>query len=346
MDATVTKKNNDLQDLVKLILSFMIVAIHTGLFNPVLYPWLRLAVPLFFIISSYLFFGKVSSCTTGGEKLTALKGFVLRNLKLYAFWFIVTFPICVFTRGWFDGGFWNGLLNIVINLFVGSTFVASWFISALIIGTVIVFFASKKLNNTVLFVIGIILYVLISLRSSYMFIFTDISGLTDLLLGVANYESYMNSPVNSFPAGIFWIICGKIFADGRVRVKIKPSAVFLGASAALLFTEWFLIKHFSERYNNDFYIMLVPCVLAIFNILIQLKPVNFKYSREMRKTSVIVYASHGTVISVLSFIFKKTIGPVPSVVTFLLTAIVCIGVAILILWLEKKDYFKWLKYSH
>ena len=40
-------ENYDIFDLVKLILSIMIVAIHTSLFPTILYPWLRLAVPLF-----------------------------------------------------------------------------------------------------------------------------------------------------------------------------------------------------------------------------------------------------------------------------------------------------------
>ena len=36
----IQKRNYDLLDLVKLILSFMVVAIHSGLFDPYLYPWL------------------------------------------------------------------------------------------------------------------------------------------------------------------------------------------------------------------------------------------------------------------------------------------------------------------
>lgn len=339
-------KNNDLLDLVKLILSFMIVAVHTKLFDPYLYPWLRLAVPLFFVISSYLFFSKINLCQNSSEKLTALKHFVLRNLKLYAFWFIVLFPICIFTRGWFNEGFWNGIIRIGINLVVGSTFVASWFIAALIIGTTIVFFASKKLSNKTLLIIGIVIHILVSFRSSYMFIFTEIDALYDVFIWVLDYEYYMNAPVNSFPAGILWIVCGKIFADGGIKIKIKPSAIILGVSCALLFTEWFLIKHYSGEGRNDVYIMLAPCVLALFNILIQLKPINLKHSREMRNISTIVYASHGTFAIVLNHLFEITVGPMPSIVTFLVTSIVCTGAAILVLMLKKYKYLKWLKYSH
>lgn len=349
MNNTISK-NNDLLDLVKLILAFMVVAIHSGLLDPVLYPWLRLAVPLFFIISSYLFFMRVNACQDGHDKYLVLKSFVLRNLKLYAFWFIALLPITIYIRNWFYSGFWNGILTIFKSFILASTFIASWFIIALIIGITIIFFASKKVNNTSLFTIGLILYILISIRSSYMFLFKDIKSLTELFEGVVSYESVMNSPVNSFPAGIFWIICGKIFADGKVKVRIKTSSVVLSVSVVLLFAEWFLIKYFSDKYNNDFYIMLAPCVLAIFNILIQLKPINLKYAREMRKISIIIYASHGSAIPVLRKILEATVGNIPSVATsiilFILTTLVCVGGAILILHMEKYKYLKWLKYSH
>lgn len=353
MDTNIIEKpkNNDLLDLVKLILAFMVVAIHTGLFDPVLYPWLRLAVPLFFIISSYLFFLRVNACDGSCAKLSALNSFILRNLKLYAFWFVVLFPLNVFTRHWFDYGFWRGILVIIKSFFLASTFVASWFIMALIIGTVIVFFASKKINNTVLFVVGAILYVLIAMRSSYIHLFEDIKGLKNLFLGVHSYESVMNDPINSFPAGIFWIICGKIFADGKVKVSIKKSSIFLGFSAALLFTEWLLLYILTDYYNKDFYIMLAPCALAIFNILLQLKPVSLKYARDMRKMSIIIYASHGAVLSIVQKLLNISIGPslpstVESIIKFIVISGACVGGTLLIFYLEKKKYTKWLKYSH
>ena len=353
MDNTtiIKSKNNDLLDLVKLILAFMVVAIHSGLLDPVLYPWLRLAVPLFFIISSYLFFVKVNSCENKEDKLIALKAFILRNLKLYAFWFIVQFPINIFIRGWFDSGFMNGIFTIIKFFFLGSTFIASWFIMALIIGTVIVFFASKKINNTVLFVVGAILFVLIAMRSSYIYLFLNIEGLKGFFIGVNSYENAMNDPINSFPAGIFWIICGKIFADGGFKLKTKTSSIILGVSAALLLTEWLLLKHFTGYYNKDFYIMLAPCAIAIFSILIQLKPISLKYAREMRKMSVIMYASHGAVLSIIQKLLNETVGAhipatLESVIKFVVVSGICIGGSFLIFYLEKKKYTAWLKYSH
>ena len=346
MDANVIeRRNNDLLDLVKFILSFVVVAIHTHLFDPYLYPWLTLATPLFFIISSYLFFQKLNACEYDRQTLLLLKRFVLRNLKLYAFWFVVLFPVNIFIYDWFDYGLLRGIVNILQNILVGSTFIASWFLSALIIGITIVFFASRTFSNTSILIIGSILYVLVSMRSSYMFLFTDLP--LGFLEGIANYESIMNSPVNSFPAGLFWIICGKLFADGYFsKFKIKESIIVLVISAVLLLTEWILIWHFSDKSSRDLYFMTAPCALAIFSILIQLKQINLRYAREMRKISIIIYASHGTLVRGLSYIFGLLDWSVPSFVTFVIVSAACSCLGILILYLEKKKYFKWLKYSH
>lgn len=53
------KKNDSRYDVLKLVLSLFVVAIHSDLFPPLLYPWLRVAVPLFFMMSSYFLFDKL-----------------------------------------------------------------------------------------------------------------------------------------------------------------------------------------------------------------------------------------------------------------------------------------------
>lgn len=49
-------KKYDIFDLAKFILSISIIALHTRVFSRIIFPWVRLSVPLFFMISSFLFF--------------------------------------------------------------------------------------------------------------------------------------------------------------------------------------------------------------------------------------------------------------------------------------------------
>lgn len=49
----------DIFDLIKFIMSIVVVAIHAhplGEYHYLIYPWARIAVPTFFLISAYLFF--------------------------------------------------------------------------------------------------------------------------------------------------------------------------------------------------------------------------------------------------------------------------------------------------
>ncbi len=76
---------NDFFDVVKYVLAYMIVAIHEGMYQDFLFPWLRIAVPLFFIISSYLLFSRmkyVEEC----KKCACIKKFINRNIRYYLVW--------------------------------------------------------------------------------------------------------------------------------------------------------------------------------------------------------------------------------------------------------------------
>lgn len=72
------EKNYDILDLIKFVFSIMIVAIHTELLPNILYPWLRLAVPLFFIISSFLLFSKINK-SSKDEKWIIIKNLLYVN---------------------------------------------------------------------------------------------------------------------------------------------------------------------------------------------------------------------------------------------------------------------------
>ena len=51
--------NKDIFDLTKLILVLMVIAIHSNFLPLMLYPWLRLAVPIFLLFLLFCFFLKI-----------------------------------------------------------------------------------------------------------------------------------------------------------------------------------------------------------------------------------------------------------------------------------------------
>ena len=108
------KRNDAKYDFLKFFLSLLVLAIHSALYPMILYPWLRIAVPLFFIMSSYFVFSKLCTASADAQK-DVLKMFIGRNIKLYLCWFILLLPITIYIRKeiYFSGGF---LENIFIIL--------------------------------------------------------------------------------------------------------------------------------------------------------------------------------------------------------------------------------------
>ena len=99
-----SKQRRDFIDVTKFALSILIVVIHISpieSLNPVLRPFLRTAVPLFFLISAYLFFKKYGEAETIEKKIARIERYVKRNLQLYFFWLIVLLIPTLSYRQWF-----------------------------------------------------------------------------------------------------------------------------------------------------------------------------------------------------------------------------------------------------
>ena len=214
-------------DLTKFVLAFMVVLIHINPFsaevNVVVMPVLRLAVPLFFIISAFFFFTKVSvgKGATESDVVQAVKraiGFTKRNLSLYFFWLAILIVPVISLRGWFGHGILRGVFVLLQHFFFGSTFIASWYIMALIIAVWVVLILSVKLSSTQVVAITAPFFVVSCLMSNYYY-----APLTQTHLDTLEFAFWY--PYNSFWIGLFWVAVGKWISD-RGSGKVSPLAVF------------------------------------------------------------------------------------------------------------------------
>ena len=329
-------------DVMKLILVLMVAAIHCTLYPQILYPWLRLAVPLFFITSSYFFFKK-QSMLLPEQKMEHLKKYVKRNVMLYLFWFIAILPYTLHLRNYFSAGVWMGIVRIVKALLFSSTFPASWFLQALTVAVVTVFFCSKKVNNTLLLCIAGIIYSITVIRSSYWSEFQSIP----LLLRVSQfYEMIFSEPMFNASSAFIWIVLGKCFAEQSFKMRTSSAVWGTVVSCALLYVEWRLVKQLNETYNNDCYFFLMPTAFFIFAIVKNIHIPVRKMTTFMAKSSVIIYTTHMPIIAMLRAASKRLFGFENNLIVYLTTLCVCVLGSLVILKLEKYRCFKWLKYSH
>ena len=282
-------KEYDILDLTKIILSFMVVAIHTKLLPLVLYPWIRLAVPLFFIISSFILYTKINN-SPKEDKNNIIKHYIMRLIKLYLFWFIALLPITIYLRRvWFEYGILIGILNIIIKPFLGSTFIASWYIMATIIGTLIV----NKLCNKISYKILILLFIFINLIccsfSSYSFLFKNLNV----------FKLYIE-PYCSFPVSLIYILLGKLISENKIKIENKKiNLILLLNSCIILFIEWLIIYKINGTYNNDCYIFLIPTSFLVFNYIIDIN-IKINKAKSLRQLSNFIYPLHGSIAIIIS----------------------------------------------
>lgn len=334
-----TRRNYDIVDITKFILSLMVVCLHVPCGFDWMKPILRIAVPLFFMISSFFFFSKVRKISDVHSQLECLKHFVVRNLQLYLFYLLLFFPITLHRRKWLESGILHGIVSFLQDFLFGSTFVASWYIMASIIGMIIVFYLSRKLSNKFMLIFASVMYLFCCLFSNYY-------HFSEQLMGgfMENFEKVLLVPYNNVFVSFFWIVCGKIFADRSTRPKRSMMIYILVLSVLLLLVESRLTEKLCR--TDDCYIMLIPVCIAIFTLIIQEYNVIFKNGQLLRKLSTLIYASHGSFIPVCSLVLNKTPFGNVSWILFIVTLLACLVYSFIVMKLEKKKYFSWLHYAY
>lgn len=344
---TLNKTTDGKFDILKFILSLSIVALHTKIFPVILFPWLRLSVPLFFITTGYFLFRKINSTIDPKEKTKALISFVKRNLQLYSFWFVTLLPLTLLLKRkkYFQNDVLINLHNFFKNLFFGDTFTASWYIIASIIGAVIIFYVSKKINTRILFALSSVLYILLTVISSYSFLFNQ-ENISTLI----NYSISIINPFTSFPVSIFWLMCGKCFAEKTFDFRKLTYIIITVSSVVLFYCEWLFVKNITGEYKNDAYFFMSLLCIGFFGWFINLPAINFSKSIRLRRFSVVLYAMHGNFTKILLLLTVNLTGQEYNLIVFISVILLCaVTYAIIELLLrlsEKIKVFSLLKYSY
>ena len=332
-------------DFLKIILAILVVAIHTTPTNFILIPVLRLAVPIFFIMTSYFFFSKQKRLNSLKEKKHALLVLIRRFLYLYLFWFIVLLPVTIVVRKWYISPGINTIFEILRNFLFGSTFRASWFLMASLLNIIFVWFVSNKIGNYILLFLGFALYYICCLFSNYY----NIIGNSHILYIYHIYAQYIAAPYNSFPVALVFVMFGKILSEKSFFVQQRYLFMLILISLSLLFTEYYVIQHFNLSYEDDSFLFLIPASLYIFMFIGQCQWSCKRDTHNIRKASTVIYCCHcsyATIIYHLLFLFNIQSVFTFHLIWFLLTLSTSFITYIIIRKAEDIPLFHFLRYAH
>lgn len=326
-------------DVLKLLLAILIVAMHSGIFPRWLLPLPRLAVPLFFMMSSYLFFLKQKKAVDSIDKKILLFKYVKRNALLYCFWSVVLLPsVIVLHQSWFQKGIYYALYCILKAFFITGFFPASWFILAACYSTVIVFYLSKRISNGWLFIIALFVYSFALLDSNY-------GGLLNEEVKVFLFKPGIRYSLN-IPAAMIWVVLGKALADKPLSYSSRLMFVSLMIGLSLYCLEFLIIEHYGLSVHTDCFIMSVPLCFLIFVALGQSKDIHSNHALLYRKSSIIIYCIHLTFIRLITLVLSIFHVDLSKGVFFLVTLLICFGVAYLVIYLHEQKGVKVLNYAY
>lgn len=329
-------------DITKMIFSFMVVGLHIMPLNYIgeeiqFWCWdiiSRICVPCFFMISSFLYFSN-----KGDEALSKRNVFLYieRILKLYLTWFVFNLPWILCNRVFQNGVEMINIIKFILNIFLSSTFLGSWYLSSSVFSVIFIYFLSKRLGNKGLLSISLLLYIFCTLSSAYCNFFPTNSLLFKIL---HIYPWY-----NSIFAGCFFFTLGKIFSDNKnllCKLQIKLIIFILMVSLIFAYTEIYYIKMNVNLESTHYFFSLIPLSITVFCLIFKCE-LRTKDVRNLRNISTIVYCSHGSIWSLVVYIgmiFNKTLS---SVMIYIITICLCSLLSLYIIKISNnKEVFKLL----
>lgn len=305
------KRNYDVIDFFKFIACLSIIAIHTAFGSDFMSKsgyyvfangFLRLAVPYFFVVSGFFFGKKIEKAGEAG--ITAIKGYCVRLLYPLVFWEIINIVIEILKQRFIQH---LGIAAIILNVIKSVLFYpygALWYVQALIIATIIVYFALKHNKLVCCLVAGVLLYLCGLLANTYYFLIvgSPIQSVIDWYLCV------FVSSRNALFVGLFFVATGVTIAKYERIIEKRTALGALVLFAALFVMELTLIRGSVSADDRSMYIAFVGLIPAIVTVLIK-SDIKIKCAKELRNYSTSLYFMHKAVIHVwlvIQRIFRVT----------------------------------------
>lgn len=284
-------------DYFRFIAALLIVAIHTSplssfsetgnfIFTRIVS---RVAVPFFFMTSGFFL---ISRYTCNAEKLGA---FIKKTTLIYGVAILLYIPINVY-NGYFKMD--NLLPNIIKDIVFDGTLYHLWYLPASIIGAAIAWYLVKKIHYRKAFLIASVLYIIGLFGDSYYGIVKSVSCLNGFYNLIFQLTDYTRNGI--FFAPIFFVLGGYI-SDNQNRLSLKRSIVGFIVCFALMFGEALTLHHFDIQKHDSMYVLLLPSVYCLFNLLLHFRG---KRRTRLRTISLIIYIIHPFMIVVIRLFAK------------------------------------------
>ena len=251
---------------------------------------------------------------------------------LYFCWLVIDSWFVLFKRPYITDGFPDGCLEFVKDLFLGTTYPGSWFLSALLVSVVLVYVGCRTIGK--LATVGCAL--LISLYVSY------IDVLPEQMRTVYEwYANHIRPEVDlSFPSQMIWVAIGMVIGNELDRLVSRKKIIYPRAIGLVIVC--YMLSLFWHSIFIKYVWVISVCLIAFF-IKLPDRPI---YKR-IRNYSILMFLFHFSIAGKMS-VFCSFVGD--SLLTnwlyYIMVVIASITFAEVVLRLEKLHHLEFLKYLH
>lgn len=303
----VIKNQYNMMDVVKFFLAVLLVCAHTASERVELPHILDLlcslyiiAVPFFFIASSFLFFRKLEMSiiknTQNNNEINISQGYLKWSKRIglmYLYWSLIYF--CFVAVNWYqtDAGC-DVMLEWCYKSIVFSTYSTIWFLPALWIAVTLVYVLRYryKWSITSILIISILIYIFGAIEYSYHSLNPILETINDSYKGIM--KTWRNGLFNGFVYAAIGLFIASAGAIGKWKSLIG-TCVF----GMVFLTEAFVMKKIAPTSDANFLIMLVPFSYFFFNLICTIELPYSTLYLPLRKMSMLMFLSQRLFLSAI-----------------------------------------------
>lgn len=283
-------------DLTKWFMAIIVVAIHThpldkfqnSFYFKIYSEILGLAVPFFFIASSYLLFSKTKGSFSNDNNLDLLNKYIIKTTRLYLIWSLVYLPLAIYGYTSDSVSILKSIILYIRNLiFLGKNYFSGplWYLLSSIYAMVFIQFLLKyKWKEWHILTLSGIIYIIAQGMSLLVRNQENLNGILFTLSRVIQL-SFGDGAVLK---GAFFIAIGMCIVKYNIKI---PRKISLPAVAICLIS--------SALYSNP--VAQLILYFFFFQLVLSINLSDKSIYLFLRKTSTVTYLTH------MLFIFIWTV---------------------------------------
>jgi len=283
-------------DVCKFIAALLVVAIHIYPFNSInpefdyLFTrvFARVAVPFFLMVTGYFLL------PNGITNTHQLKQYTKKILMIYGICILLYLPINIYTNEFSSISF----LEILKKVLIDGTFYHLWYFPALILGIWITYFLIKKLDKKPVFIIVFLLYLIGLFGDSFYGFISEVKILKNIYDVIFMFSSYTRNGLFYVP---IFLYLGYSFKNKDYKLTSNQNITLLIIYIILMEVEGLILYKYNIPRHNSMYILLLPLMFLLFNLLLK---INNGSNKKLRKLSTLIYILHPLSIIIVRGIAK------------------------------------------